>query len=180
MTNNKLRITMPTYTVHEPPPRNVEAVSDPERFVFVRDGFHFWAFLLGPLWMLAHQLWLVLAGYVAVSALLIGGLHVLRAPAGAREIVMLLFALLIGLEAGTLRRFALRKWKTAGIVVGDDEEEAERRFFARWLERAPSPPALLTNPPEPAALPLVRRAGPAAQQIIGLFPDAEGSPGILR
>ena len=43
---------MPTYTVHQPPPRKGEAASAPERFVFVRDGFHFWAFLLGPLWML--------------------------------------------------------------------------------------------------------------------------------
>ena len=25
------------------------------RFVFVRDGFHFWAFLLAPLWMLRHR-----------------------------------------------------------------------------------------------------------------------------
>ena len=33
---------------------------DPERFVFVRDGFHFWAFLLAPLWLLWHRLWLVL------------------------------------------------------------------------------------------------------------------------
>ena len=43
---------MPTYTVHEPPPRKGETVTAPERFVFVRDGFYVWAFLLAPLWLL--------------------------------------------------------------------------------------------------------------------------------
>ena len=45
---------MPTYTVHEPPPRKGQS-ADPERFLFVRDGFHFWAFLLAPFWLLARR-----------------------------------------------------------------------------------------------------------------------------
>ena len=60
---------MAVYTVHEPPLRGAPA-PDPERFVFVRDGFSFWALLFGPLWMLRHRMWLVLLGYV----LLVGGL----------------------------------------------------------------------------------------------------------
>ena len=36
----------------------------------MRDGFHFWAFLLAPLWMLRHRLWLEFIAYV----LLIGGI----------------------------------------------------------------------------------------------------------
>ena len=56
---------MPVYTVHEPPPREDEdAPTPPDRFAFVRDGFHFWAFLLAPLWMLWHRLWLVLLLYL--------------------------------------------------------------------------------------------------------------------
>ena len=55
---------MPTYTVHAPPPHHGETTSAPERFVFVRDGFHFWAFLLAPLWLLLHGLWLALVIYV--------------------------------------------------------------------------------------------------------------------
>ena len=51
---------MPTYTVHEPPLRKNESVASPERFVFVRDGFHFWAFLLPPLWFVLRRLWLAL------------------------------------------------------------------------------------------------------------------------
>ena len=34
--------------------------------MFVRDGFHFWAFLLAPLWLLVHRLWLALLGYLGL------------------------------------------------------------------------------------------------------------------
>ena len=66
---------MTTYTVHEPPARAGEAAGDPDRFVFVRDGFYFWAFLFGPLWLLWRRLWLVLLLYlVAIEAALHVGL----------------------------------------------------------------------------------------------------------
>ena len=55
---------MPTYTVHAPPPRQNETTSAPERFVFVRDGFYSRAFLLAPLWLLLHGLWLALVIYL--------------------------------------------------------------------------------------------------------------------
>ena len=38
---------MPVFTVHQPSPRKNEEAAPPERFTFVRDGFYFWAFLLG-------------------------------------------------------------------------------------------------------------------------------------
>ena len=58
---------MPVYTVHEPPVRTPGALADPARFIFVRDGFYWWAFLLTPLWMLWRRLWLVLAVYLLIS-----------------------------------------------------------------------------------------------------------------
>ena len=72
---------MSIYTVHEPPPRADEDAPNPERFVFVRDGFYFWAFLLGPLWMLRHRLWLVLLGYIVVTIALQVGLRAIGASA---------------------------------------------------------------------------------------------------
>ena len=52
----------------------------------------------------------------------------------------LLISLLVGIEAGTLRRFTLarRGWKNVGVVSGYDLEDAERRFFAAWDHAAPS------------------------------------------
>jgi len=61
---------MAVYTVHEPPMKAEQSQPDPERFVFVRDGFSFWAFLLPPLWMLWHRLWLMFLGYVIVATAL--------------------------------------------------------------------------------------------------------------
>ena len=65
---------MAVYTVHEPLPRDgARSAPEPERFVFVRDGFSFWALLFGPLWMLRHRMWLVLLGYIALGGGALGG-----------------------------------------------------------------------------------------------------------
>src|SRR5215469_11148463 len=62
--------SMSVYTVHEPPQRAAGLAADPNRFVFVRDGFSWWAFLLAPLWMLRHRLWLALAIYLLLAVAL--------------------------------------------------------------------------------------------------------------
>ena len=91
---------MPTYTVHAPSPREGETASGPERFVFVRDGFHFWAFLLAPLWLLLHGLWLALVIYAVGYGIVFGGLGFLHASANVQFLVGLLIALLIGAAVG--------------------------------------------------------------------------------
>ena len=166
---------MPTYTVHAPPPKVGESASDPQRFLFVRDGFHVWAFLLAPLWLLLHRLWLVLLGYVIANALLGGVFFLAAAPAWIKFLGSLLIALLVGFEAATLWRWTLtrRSWQTLGFVVGDDEESAERRFFGEWEKRGrvalpPSPPA------EPKYSTPVRRGPPSGSDVIGLFPEPGG------
>ena len=99
---------------------------DPERFVFVRDGFSFWAFLLAPLWMLRHRLWLVLIGYVIVTVALQVGLRLIGASA---TVIMLASASCWRCWSASrrrrLRRFTLarRRWRNVGIVVGDDLED---------------------------------------------------------
>ena len=97
---------MSVYTVHEPPLR-VGAAPDVERFAFVRDGFSWWAFLFAPLWMLRHRMWLVLIGYVVVAAVIEIPVRLSGAPAFAASLIGILIGLLVGFEAGTLRRFTL-------------------------------------------------------------------------
>jgi len=166
---------MPVYTVHEPPPGRYEGVPDPERFAFVRDGFSLWAFLFAPLWMLRYRMWLGFICYVVVFA----GLAVLSRVVGLSSAIVsligLLFGLLIGLEAGTLRRFTLsrRGWKNLGVVSGDDLEDAERRFFDAWLRRTNSSGLHAATPPSPPAAPMQRR--PHGPDVIGLFPEP-GAP----
>src|SRR3954466_865563 len=162
---------MAVYTVHEPLPKRDEAFADPERFAFVRDGFYFWAFVLGPLWMLWRRLWLVTVLYFALSAGLQLGLWAVEASDGVRFLVYALLALLIGFEAGTLRRWTLtrRGWKNLGVVVGENLEAAERRFFATWQ------PATSLSTPSPGAQAPGGFARPGEGQIIGLFPQP-GAP----
>ena len=164
---------MPTYTVHAPPAGNNSA-ADPQRFVFVRDGFYLWAFLLAPLWLLVHRLWLALAGYIALSVVLGVAMRLLGVPQTAQFVVNLLIALLLGFEAATLRRWTLtrRRWTMLGFAVGDDREAAEQRFFAAWSSR----PAAVTpsEPPAEFAAP-VRRGPPSPSDVIGLFPEPGGT-----
>jgi Protein of unknown function (DUF2628) len=166
---------MAVYTVHEPrSTAGIGAPPEPERFVFVRDGFSFWALLLGPLWMLRHRIWLVLLGYIVVVAALSVLLHLHATPA-AGTVVWVLLALLIGFEAGTLRRFSLarRGYRNIGLVVGDDLELAERRFFDSWVRKAEPAAGAPGGAPALASSP---RAPHPASDVLGLFPEPGAVP----
>ena len=116
----------------------------PGRFLFVRDGFHVWAFVLAPLWLLLHRLWLAFVIYVVGYGLIGVGLALLRASANTQFLVGLLIALLVGFEASSVWRWTLarRGWTTLGFVVGDNAELAERRFFAEWSKHAANASAM--------------------------------------
>ena len=174
---------MSIYTVYEPPLKAHESAPDPERFIFVRDGFSFWAFLLAPWWMLRHRLWLALVCYVILAVALSIALRLIGASATVAVIAGALFSLLVGFEAATLRRFGLarRGWRNVGIVVGDDVESAERRFFDAWANKSWVDKSWAERPtvdgvpraPSPAmGVPMARRP---SSEVIGLFPQP-GAP----
>lgn len=163
---------MAVYTVHEPPRESGQAAANPERFVFVRDGFYFWAFLLAPLWMLVHRLWLSFVAYLVLTAALDAGLWFIHAAWWVTLVVELAVAILIGLEAATLRRWKLTRngWRMAGVAVGDDVETAERRFFDAWTRQRAAQPA---HPSPPPSYP---PGGTPPSTVLGLFPE----PGVPR
>jgi hypothetical protein len=167
---------MAVYTVHQPPLKKYEGLPDPERFAFVRDGFSFWAFLFGPLWMLRHRMWLVTLGYLIVALTMTLALRLAGAPTGVMLLATFLLAMLVGLEAGTLRRFTLgrRRFRNLGVIVADNRDLAERRFFDSWVHGealAPaSPPASVPASAAPAS---GRTTG--TPDVIGLFPQP-GAP----
>ena len=162
---------MTVFTVHQPLPRKTEDVAPPERFAFVRDGFYFWAFLLGPLWMFWNRLWLVLVMYIAGTAAIQAALWAIGVSAAVKFAVALLIAILVGCEAGSLRRWSLRRrWTNVGLVVAPSQETAERRFFESWSADAVSPP--------PAAAPTLQstRMPEPSPDVIGLFPEPQSRP----
>ena len=169
---------MSVYTVHQPP--FAAPGADPDRFVFVRDGFSWWAFLFTPLWMLRHRLWLALLVYLIVVAGLEVLLRALGASSLAQAIAALSIALLVGLEAGTLRRFKLarRRWRNVGVVTGEGLEDAERRFFDGWIRQGAAGRAGSPNASAPSG-PMSSPRSPAIGEptgVIGLFPE----PGAHR
>jgi hypothetical protein len=161
---------MPVYTVHAPAAVAASRSASADRFVFVRDGFHGWAFLTGPFWLVYHRLWLALGGYLALNVVLTLVLSGLRTGSGTRFAVLLLIALLLGLEAATLKRWTLgrRGFRQLDVVIADDEDAAERRFFDRWTAKG----ADAYQPPvERGGAPPVRSPSSAPGEIFGLFPN---------
>ncbi|HWP26386.1 MAG TPA: DUF2628 domain-containing protein [Xanthobacteraceae bacterium] len=165
---------MPIYTVHAPPAKP-GFTPDPERFVFVRDGFHFWAFLLTPLWMIWRRLWLVLVLYVLVLIVLQIALRLIGATPTVHTLVGLLLSLLVGFEAATLRRWTLnrRRWNQLAVVSAPNREAAERRFFDSWLRQAAW--EAVRDSPSPATPPPSHSA-PASSDVVGLFPEPQSRP----
>jgi hypothetical protein len=175
---------MPVYTVHAPVTSGADLTAA-DRIVFVRDGFHFWAAVLGVVWLAWHRLWLALLGWIILMTGIDFGMARLGVDGGTILLADLLLALLLGFEAASLERWTLsgRKWRQLDIVVADDEEAAERRFFDRWtarqralsndqlaIERG-SPPPTRDIPGQPFSKP-----PPSHTDIIGLFPE----PGASR
>jgi Protein of unknown function (DUF2628) len=176
---------MPVYTVHAPVSNNAD-IRATDRFAFVRDGFHVWAVVLGVVWLAWHRLWLALLGWIVLMAVIDVGMVRLGISGAAIFLVDALLALLLGFEAPSLRRWTLsrRNWRQLDIVVADDEEAAERRFFDRWTakQRALSNDQAAIDrggPPPTRDIPGqgFSRPPPVPQnEIIGLFPQ----PGASR
>ncbi len=164
---------MPVYTVHAPV-TNGAGIAAIERFAFVRDGFHFWAAVFGPLWLVWHWLWLALIGWIAVALAINVGMARLGADGTAIFWVDMLIALLMGFEASSIRRWT---------VVARNWETAERRFFDRWTarQRVVNDQAAIDRgaPPPTRDMPgqAFSRPPPLPRnEIIGLFPE----PGTSR
>lgn len=168
---------MAVFSVLEPPPRANEGAAAPDRFVFLRDRFNWAAFIFGALWMIWHRLWLVLLGYLVVIAALEGFFRLTGTSSSVRLAAELLLAVLVGLEASSLRRWTLlrRGWQEHGFIVAEDRETAEQRFFSTWVDEAKSPPArgLVSGAPAAMSVPRVPASPPVG--VVGLFPQPGGN-----
>ena len=161
-----------SYTLHLAPhavPGDPAALS---RATLVRDGFSFWAFAAGPLWLFWHRHWLAgLALTLAVAAI-----WALLRFSGLPDMAVLgldlLFGLLVGLEGSSIRRWDLERQgrPAVDVVFAASEADAEAKSFARWLAAEDAPLAPSSAPLRPNASPWPLRGEP---QVIGMFPDAE-------
>ncbi len=163
---------MIVYTVYEPrgPAQDLEERAG--NVVFIKEGFIWWGFFLGPLWLLLQGLWLALILTLILSAALAAGLIELGLKDDAPGIITLLLMLLIGFEGNNLRRWSLerRGYIYVTSVAGRDTEECERRFFDAWLPVAAGPPKA-NAPHAPGAQPPSQTAWPDVG-VVGTLPGS--------
>ena len=163
---------MSTFTVHVPP-EIAEETARADRTVFVREGFTWAAFLLGPLFLLYRGLWRASLAWLAAAAALFALAVACDLGALPRLLLYLVLAVLTGLEASEARRRALTRagFIPAALLCGVTRETGERQFF--------SGPPPLSEP-----LPSRRDAATAAMLrptgVIGSFPTARHLPGRGR
>ena len=158
---------MTIYTVLAPPAKAGPAGPDPDRFVFVKEGFCWPALYMTTPWLVWRRMWLVLLGYLVAAVVIISLVEWVDGP--VVWLIHVLFGFLVALEANNLRRWTLerRGYRLIGVAYGANVREAEFRFFAFWVaspDRQPSP-----EPPTPVA------TGPAeTSEVVGFFPMPGG------
>lgn len=119
---------------------------------YVRDGFHFFAFLLPPVWLAWHRLWIEAVVTLAVM-LGLGALGALFGFEAATPLLSLIVSIYVGLEAPALRIAALRRrgWHEAGVVDAQNWREAEiRHLYAGDVDGA-APETFAIDAPRSAA-----------------------------
>jgi Protein of unknown function (DUF2628) len=136
---------MHTCTVHEGPTPPTDRVDRAEQLTFVKDGFALGAFLLGPIWLLAHKLWLAAGLYAVVLVGLLSANMWFGLPNLTTILLLVGVHLVIGFEADSIERASLESngWSDLGSVSGTNALDCERRFFETWLH---AQPVLATKP----------------------------------
>jgi hypothetical protein len=152
--------------------RNAEAA---DRVVFLREKFAWLALFFAVLWLLWHRLWLGFALWLLAVVLIAGVVYALDLNPPSAMVALMIPSLVLAFEGTELRRRKLLRsgYRDAGVAVGRDLEDAERRFFEQWA-------AQVAPRPEPGAAP--RAAAPvvpaqppsSARPVIGLFPEPGG------
>jgi hypothetical protein len=122
--------------------------------------------------MLFHRLVLVVLLWLAVVLVLGVVTRLFGVPAGTASLAFLLLALLIGLEASTLQSWTLKRrgWREIGIVVADELEAAERRFFDELRDQD----RMGFGTPVPGRIAMLDQSQ-RGSDVIGLFPEPRGS-----
>ncbi len=168
---------MATFLVFEPAD-GIRTPASAERVVFLREKFSPWAFILTPFWLLRYRLWLgFLIWLVAFTLITVIGSKLGFGPYAA--IAASFFpSLVFGFEAVSLRARKLTRngYRDAAVVIAEDLETAERRYFETWKTAPASGTPVKSDTPyapdaAPPAYPDTKTAVASAEQnVIGMFP----------
>jgi drug/metabolite transporter (DMT)-like permease len=125
---------MKIYTVHVLPDR-ARAYEQP---VFVREGFHFFAFLFTFFWALYERLWWHAAAILLANASVMALGKALYFTPPSIAILQFCIQLFVGFYAHDWQRARLGKrgYIMADIAAADSLLRAQQRFFERHLAAA--------------------------------------------
>ena len=118
---------MRIYTVHcRPGSREPDAEA-----ILVKEGFSWPAFLIPPLWLLYHKLWLAAFVVTVFGIALDVGLVFAGVDSTTSLIAEVGYSLFIGFGANDWRRAKLARigYRLTGIVAAGDHDGAMRRYF---------------------------------------------------
>ena len=159
---------MKTYLVFEPSSGGRTSATA-ERVVFLREKFYWSALFFAPIWLLLNRLWLGFIFWCAAVALILAGVKTLGLDVVSSTLVLAVPSLIVAFEGTALKTFKLlhKGFREADVVLAEDLQAAERRFFERW--KTPAERAIFTPPPPPpASLP---EAPHSSNPVLGLFPE---------
>ncbi|MDO9460540.1 MAG: DUF2628 domain-containing protein [Alphaproteobacteria bacterium] len=121
---------MQIYSIFEPA-TGAARLDDPRSVIFLKERFCWPALFVPLLWMLYHRMWLVTAGYIALSVAvgMIG--QILGSQEAPAAVIGLGFGLIVAFEANGLRRWYLQRsgFRQVATVAADTLPQAEARYF---------------------------------------------------
>ncbi|MBZ9762506.1 DUF2628 domain-containing protein [Mesorhizobium sp. CA8] len=129
---------MAIYVVMAPPAGNKA-----EDASFVRDSFTWLGFLVAPLWLAWHRMWIEAALTFIIMALLsVAGERL--GLEGTGSLLSLLVSLYVGFEGQGLRIASLRRrgWREWGVIEAGNLADAETRHALETGEVSEEPPVL--------------------------------------
>jgi hypothetical protein len=115
------------YNVYEKP----EAADPADRMILVREGFFWWAFWFGALWLGFKRMWLVLLIFIAASIALSAASHMVDLPKASDMMMQLWLQVMLAYHAGDLQGWTLKRrgYRLAGVLVAPTSMRAEQRYF---------------------------------------------------
>ncbi len=166
---------MVTFTAHERDGEAHDIAARAQGVLFVREGFAWMALLFPIIWLIYHRMWIVLAGFVAIVALVQLGVVTLGLSDAVAVVASVALSGVFALQANDLRCWSLgrRGYKLVALVSGRNRGECEKEFFTNWLAAQGARNDALSETTEavksaPAA---AGKSDLAGDDVIGLFPE---------
>ena len=167
---------MAVYSVYEPPKAPADIALRAEALAFVKEGFSWIALFVPALWLIYHRMWIELAIFIAIFAVLPFAFGLDRQNEELVGWIGIALVVLFAFEANDLRSASLerRGYRLAGVAMGSDRTEAELNFFRHWLPQQakaePAVPALALAAAPRHDVKAVPSGSGEREEVIGLFP----------